>query len=497
MRRALKRIGQGIALLILLLLLFATYAILVPPSPAPLPDQAGDYLVTNVRIVDVEAGTAGRPTSVRINEGRIAAIGSQAVPASARRIDVRGAYLMPGLWDMHVHSFQASPQMHFPLFVANGVTSVRDMMDCPEPEDALIACFNDKQRWSSEVDAGRMAAPRIVEVASFYFDRPEMTAKEARRRSAEFAARGIPALKVYNNLSPQAYAAIAQIARERQVRLVGHLPKQVALVDAIAAGQKSFEHAHLFVRDCTADASSWRTGKLDSNDPVDTVERLVDGHDATACRSRFAAMRETGAWFVPTHVTREEDAQAGNPAFVNDPRLAYLDPLSRWAYRDDLTGTTNRYPGMRGRKALAAYFDLGLALTGEAHRAGVDVLVGTDTAVGGFRYHDELTHLSKAGLSNADILRAATIDAARYARLDRETGSIAVGKRADLILLSANPLDDIRSSRRIESVWLAGRLYDREALDRLLEFTREQAANPANWVRLLWGFATSGVSGEL
>ena len=200
---------------------------------------------------------------------------------------------------------------------------------------------------------------------------------------------------------------------------------------------------------------------------------------------------------MPTHVTREEDARAGDPSFVDDPRLAYLDPLSRWAYRDDLGGTTGAFPGSRGTKALQDYFALGLALTGEAHARGVRVLVGTDTAIGGFRYHDELEHLARAGLSPADVLRAATLEAARYSGQDATAGSIAVGKRADLVLLAADPLEDIANTRRIRAVVHGGRLYDRSALDAQLAFVKGQAGAPHMWAKLVWGFLRSSVSAEL
>lgn len=125
------------------------------------------------------------------------------------------------------------------------------------------------------------------------------------------------------------------------------------------------------------------------------------------------------------------------------------------------------------------------------------VLVGTDTANGGFRYHDEMALLVRAGLSPAEVLKAATIDAARYARLDRRFGTVAVGKRADVVLLHANPLTNIGNTRRIGAVLIDGRLYDRDRLDAQLSFVREQANSVSNWLKLLWGFAASSVSGEL
>ena len=208
-------------------------------------------------------------------------------------------------------------------------------------------------------------------------------------------------------------------------------------------------------------------------------------------------MVEAQAWFVPTHVTREEDARAADPDFLEDPVLDYLDPLSRWAWNDDRSATRDTFQGRRGRNALSSYFDMGLDLTGKAHDRGVPVLVGTDSPLGGFRYHDEMAHLVRAGLSPAEVLKAATIDAARYAGEQDTAGTIEPGKRADFILLTANPLDSIANTKRIDAVVQSGRLYDRARLDALLAFTRGQAGAPHNWAKLIWGFLWSSVSSEL
>lgn len=492
-RATIKWLGVSIALILGLVVV----GILWPVANAPLPDKARDRLITNARIVDVERGVAGPPTSVLIRDGVIAAVGSGVAPNGLAVLDARGGYLVPGFWDMHVHTFQTSPQLHLPLFVANGVTGVRDMMDCPGPSDSLIACVDDKRRWTRKAEAGTLATPRFVEVASFYFERPEIRPAEVTMFASTYKARGLDALKVYNRIPRAAYFQLAEAAERLNMRLVGHLPKAVSLDEAITAGQVSFEHAHLFPRHCFASAPAWRSGALNGLSPVLVAERVVREYDAAACARGFAAMRAAGTWFVPTHVTREEDARAGDPAFRNDPRLAWLDPLSRWAYRDDLAGTVASHPGERGRDALQRYFEHGLQLTGQAHRAGVPILVGTDTAIGGFRYHDEMALLVRAGLSPAQVLKAATIGAARYARADDRFGTIAVGKRADIVLLRANPLTDIRNTRRIRAVMIDGRLYDRDRLDAQLAFVRDQANSVSNWLKLLWGFAASSVSGEL
>lgn len=468
-----------------------------PRLPAPLANDADGIVIENVRVIDVEAGSVGKPTSVVLSNGRITSIGQTEPPPGLAIIDGEGRFLAPAYWDMHAHTFQHSPQVDFPLWVANGVLNIRDMMDCPNETDSLIACASDKRRWNAQVDAGAIAAPRIVGTTSYYLERPTLTPAEVTALSETYQRRGLDALKVYNRLSRAAYLRAATEARRRSMRLVGHLPKAVSLTEALAAGQSSFEHAHIFARHCFRRADDWRVGRLDAMAPTELVDAIVTEYDPVACEAAFSSMQRSGAWFVPTHVTREEDARAADPRFALDPRLMYLDPLSRWAFMDDLAGNRAAYPGPRGAAALRAYFDHGLRLTGAAHKAGVRVLVGTDTALGGFRYHDEMAHLSRAGLSPADVLRAATIDAARYAGLEGASGSVSIGKRADLVLLDADPFVRIENASRVHAVFIGGRLYDRQQLDALLSFARGQAEAPHNWAKLLWGYVRSTVAADL
>ena len=489
-----RKVAAATGLVLLLALLLLAVAILWPVAAAPLPYPAQSWVLRNVRVVDVERGAASHPLAVTVRDGIIASVGD--ADPGLPSFDARGAWLVPGFWDMHVHSFQLSPQLHLPLMLANGVTGVRDMMDCPEPRDSLIACAADKREWNRAAAAGTMASPRFVSVASYYLEGPALTTGQVTARARAAAARGVDELKVYNRISPAAYRHASQEARRNGLRLVGHLPKAVALDEALAAGQRSFEHAHLFARHCFDGAGAWRAGRLDGGDPVSLARRMVASHDPAVCSRAFTAMKAAGATFVPTHVTREEDARAGEAAFLRDPSLAFLDPLSRWAWRDDRAATRAAYPGAAGEAALRAYFEHGLRLTGAAHRAGVPILVGTDSGPAGLRYHDELALLVRAGLTPAAALRAATIDAARYSGLDAQFGTIESGKQADLVLLDANPLADITATRRIRAVAIAGRIYDREGLDRLLVFSRGQAARPDMPVKLLWGFARSGVASD-
>lgn len=489
-------IGAGTAMSVLV----AVFLLCVwwPVAQAPLPDQANTRLIRNARIIDVQHGRVGAPADVLIKNGHIVQIGPDVqADADVPILDAGGRYLLPGFWDMHTHAFQLSPQLHFPLFVASGVTGTRDMMDCPHENDSLIACVAEKRRWTELAATGRITAPRFVQVASFYFEDPAMTPAQAAQRASVYKRRGVDTLKVYNRIAPATCLQLASEARRLHMPLVGHLPKAISLDEALQQGQRSFEHGHLLTRHCFSDAARWRSGALDHIDPVQLAERVIEGHDAAACAQAFESMRMAGSGWVPTHVTREEDARATDPTFLGDPRLVYLDPLSRWAYADDLAATASRYPGKRGSAALQRYFNHGLGLTAAAHRAGVTVLVGTDTALGGFRFHDEMALLVGAGLSPAQVLRAATLDAARFVGKEQQHGSVEVGKVADLVLLDADPLDDITNTRRIYAVVLGGRLHDRPRLDDLLGFVRDQTRSPAVWAKLIWGFLRSPVSAEL
>lgn len=496
-RRGRRRWLKGLAVILLAPPLLFSAALLWPLPAPPLPETGNSRVITNVRVVDVAKGQASEPTTVTLRNGMIAAVGEGAYDTALPVLDAGGRWLLPGFWDMHTHGLQLSPQLQFPLMLANGITGTRDMMDCPRPTDPLIACVADKRRWTTQAIAGQQAAPRFVQVASFYFEDPTLAPEDVAERARAYTARGVDALKVYNRLRADSYQRLATEARQLHRPLVGHLPKAIALQEALRAGQHSFEHAHLFARHCFDQAAAWRNGMLDDVDPTALAERMVGGYRPSTCNEAFALMQASGAAFVPTHVTREEDARARDPAFIDDPRLAYLDPLSRWAWRDDLQATIARYPGLRGEHALKTYFDHGLALTGAAHRAGVSVLVGTDTVLGGFRYHDELQLLRRAGLSQAEVLRAATLQPARHLDLQARHGSVEVGKAADLVLLDGNPLQDTANTRRVHAVLLAGHLYDRPRLDALLAYARKQARSPAVMARLLWGFATSPVSSEL
>ncbi|QIG52989.1 amidohydrolase family protein [Altererythrobacter sp. BO-6] len=472
--------------------------VLWPQAAAPLPAKHDIVLIDGASIVDVESGTAGSPTRILVREGEIIAIDPNlTAPANAHRIDASGQWVMPGLWDMHSHSWQVSPQLHLPLQLAHGVTSVRDMMGCPEDEDPLVACHEDKRRWSDLAENGTMASPRFVADASFFYEDASLGPGAVRERVRSDKSRGITLLKVYNRLSASAYDALVESGAEHDLAIVGHLPKSVALDHAVSSKQRSFEHGRIFIEGCFADAALWRAGAFDDLARPVVLHRMLERRDAAYCETQMARMAQQELAFVPTLVTREEDARADEPAFMQDPRLEFADPLSRWAYGDDAGSTLETYASAQDRTLLDRALQQAKADTLAAYRAGVPVFAGSDTIIAGPRLHDELALLADAGLSNAEVLRAATLDPARFMGREESLGSIEVGKRADLILLSAHPLADIRNAQKIAGVMLNGHYFGATKLTELKQFVIRQANHPANWARMVWGFLTSPVGSSL
>lgn len=407
--------------------------------------------------------------------------------------------LIPALWDMHTHIYKFSPLLDMPLYIGYGVTNVRDMMGCPRRDDPFIACSEDKSRWTREAVAGQLVGPRVLGHASFMANGPAVldrlkgvpdffataTPEQARKFVRHFAGK-TDSIKVYNDIPRQAYFALVEEAKLRGMDVVGHRPRAITAIEA-AENQKSIEHARFILHESfsgsaqlreLAGTSQWRENRRE----------ILDKHDPQMAQAIFAAMKRSGTWYVPTHLTRRVDAYADDPLIRDDPLLRYLHPLMKWQWMEDVNGLIQEDPSHEARQTYREFYKKGLELTGAAHRAGVKVLVGTDYIVAGATVHDELQQLVLAGLSPADALRAATLSPAEYFGLEEEYGEVAVGMAADLILMNKNPLADISNTLSIESVIFNGNLYDRDALNDISRHVQRQARSWTVACKILWRF---------
>ena len=481
------------------------------PLPAAEPVVTGHPVAfVGATVVDVERGVSVPGRTVLVERGRIAAVGPDggvALPPRTRRVDARGRYLIPALWDMHAHVFAVSPLLDLPLYVAYGVTGVRDLQSCPREGDPFISCPEDKRRWTREAEEGRRVGPRIVYTTSFMANGPGMrerisgvprfygteTPEEARAFVRHFAAQGVDGIKVYDRLPREAYFALAAEARRLGLEVVGHRPHAVSAVEAAAAGQRSVEHARVFLHEAYPGSAALRAA-AGTERWREERQRMVDEHDPAMAQEIFAAFVAHGTWYVPTHLTRWRDAYADHPAVREDTLLRYLHPLMKWQLTEDLDATLTADSSAEARRGYRDFYLKGLELTGAAHRAGVKVLAGTDYVVAGADLHRELVQLVAAGLSPAEALRTATLNPALYLGMEREHGSISPGKVADLVLLDADPLRDIRNTQRIRAVVFNGNLYDRRALDGLHAAVRARARSGSVGCKLLWRFVRQPAS---
>lgn len=444
--------------------------------------------IENVAVVDVVRGEIVEPRTVLIVEGRVAAMGEPdavSIPAGAVRVDGRGCYLMPGLVDMHVHLFNDASRRPpndwaFPLFVANGVTGIREM----RTEASSMATV---EGWRTKAARGEIIAPRVLAAGLAVSgenapDTGAATGTAARRQVREAKAAGADFLKIFSGVREPQYRAIIDEARALHMPVCGHIPSEVSLLEGASAGQRSNEHLTQVYEACSDKEKHW----FDARKGLERIEleklrerqerEVLESFDQSACDSSAADLAWTNQVQVPTLTLAYFESRGTPKNFRDDPRWRYLraDEQARWE-RIFKEG----YPAA-GDKLAARRWEISRQIVKTLHGAGVRILAGSDAPMPqvypGLSLHKELELLVEAGLSPADALRAATIGPAEFLGLSESEGSIAVGKRADLLLLDGNPLADITQTQRIRAVVLDGRLLQRADLDRLLETARDTEA---------------------
>jgi imidazolonepropionase-like amidohydrolase len=471
---------------VLICALFAFAASLVaqtPPAPA-----ARTLVLTHANVVDVAAGSVRRDADVTIRDGRIASVapsGKSAAAADVRTIDATGKFLIPGLVDMHIHWYD---QRYLGLFIANGVTTVRQMWGFPM-----------HLAWRKQIDAGALLGPRFV-ISSPIVDGPNpvwpnsVVAADAAAGKAvveQMKRDGYDFVKVYSRLPRDAYFAIAKTSKDLGIPFAGHVPSQVSALEASDAGQRSIEHnTGILVASSSAESQLREDGiRLLSGGEAgrgipperrqairNLNEQLLSTFDAAKAAALFARFVKNDTWMCPTLTVLRSMASLDDAAFTSDPRLEYMPKQMRdsWNPANDPRNATKTAADYAVERRV---YRKQLEIVGAMNRAGVKIIAGTDVlnpfVFPGFSLHDELALLVEAGLTPAQALRAATLAPAQYLGAEKVSGTIEPGKNADLVLLEGNPLDDIGNTKRIAAVVTRGRLLDRGELDTLLAQARK------------------------
>ena len=411
--------------------------------------------LAHVTVIDGRSTTPQHDMTVVVRGNRIAAIGpadSMNVAGIATVIDGRGKYLIPGLWDMHVHTVMPGGRQVLALYIANGVTGVRDMAgDWP----TLVA-------WRRAIANGTLVGPRMVTSGPYLeggdVPIPHLTVKtpaDAQPAVDSLIRLGVDFIKVHSQLTRESYFAIARAARARGVTFVGHVPRSVGAADASDSGQRSIEHLLTIPNECSSQDSV-------ALEPRFTVQSALGRCTSADLKPLFAKLVRNNTWVVPTLTAQLEVALWPTRALPGDSFARYLpDSLQRFVAEifpmpPDVPPNADQV----GRRLFAKR----VAITGALHRAGVHVMPGTDAplrnSAPGFGLHQELAYFIQGGLTPFEALRSATLEPARFFGMLDSLGTVETGRLADLVLLDANPLDDIANARRTSAVLANGRLFD-------------------------------------
>jgi hypothetical protein len=433
-------------------------------SGAAAPDVT---ILTHATVID-GTGAQARPDATVVLVGdRIAAVSAHGdVPTAAgvRVVDLRGKYVLPGLWDSHTHFFDWEP-VYPPLFLANGVTGIRVMWGFPEMYEVR-----------DRIKAGITPGPPRVVIASSLIDGPYSywaplatevrTEAEAREAVRQAKRDGADFVKVYSYLGRDTFTAIADEARALGISFAGHVPDRVPATLASDLGQRSFEHRYgLFIATSAREEEIRRDIDALPADPagawfaqIRTWERLAaDSYSPSRAAALFERLARNGTRLSPTLTVLQTFAEPAE-SHLDDPRLRYFPEWLRSYWEQSIR---LRAPSTPEQLAVQrAYFQAFSRLVVTAHEAGVEVVAGTDAGnpycFPGFGIHDELALLVAGGLTPMRAIQSATRDAATFVGLGGCAGTVTPGKVADLLILDADPLADIRNTQKIHAVVAAG-----------------------------------------
>ena len=422
--------------------------LLIISLPTMLVAQSQPLVFNHVTVIDMTGALPKSDMRVVIQGNRIVAVGKSSkirIPKAALVIDASALFLIPGLWDMHAHlgdeDFDKSS--YLPLFIANGITGIRLMRGLPE-----------HHLWRKEIESGTLLGPRMM-IASQRIDEAQTFATQAREAVRKAKLEGADFFKVYDNLPREGYFALMDEAKRLNLPVEGHVPASITAKEAAEAGQKSIEHL---------------TGLDEAKSDNRQAETLI------------AVFRKNHTWQCPTIIMRSNYASLDDSSFADDPRLKYVKPSWRegWLKMTREAGQTPPGEWLKRKELIRKE----KALVGKMQKAGIRVLAGTDDAnpysYPGFSLHDELMMLVEAGLTPMQALQAATANAAEFFNKLDSLGTIQRGKIADLVLLDANPFENIRNTKRLNAVVVNGRYFAKEALQKMLADVEAAAKRKRN-----------------
>jgi len=437
-------------------------------------------IFTNVNVVNTRDGGIQRNMTVLIKKERITGIAKVGFVGQGRNIQIinaNGKYMIPGMWDMHVHSAFVSPawdeRVIYPLYIANGVTGVRDMGGDPDVLEGR----------RTRIETGELLGPHMVLAGPFLAaGKSDLqtiavnTPEDARRAVDTVKSRRADFVKILSDIPRNSYFAIADEAAKQKIPFAGHVPYSVSAREAAAAGQRSIEHLSGILLACSSREEELRGQGLTAlaNRDYATYQSLAPQimatYDQAKARALFLQIVHSNTWQVPTLVWTQAGSGIDDPNLEADPRLKYVPNSVRGQWNPAMLREKTSPEELAGLKAEAAR---DVELVNAMHAARVQFMAGTDGpdpyVFPGFSLHDELVWLVRSGFTPLQALQSATLNPAMFLAKVENYGVAEKERVADLVLLDANPLEDIRNTRKIFGVVVGGKYYSREALDTMLQ----------------------------
>jgi imidazolonepropionase-like amidohydrolase len=462
----------------LLLLLFSLFLGAAPLCAQQHWNLEETLVITDVNVIDVRTGEVRPDQVVVIERNRITTVGSKGTryPRNAPTVNAKGGYLIPGLWDMHVHLvfgdwFPLAQEISLPLFIANGVTSVRDMGS----ELGTVQAFR------NQIENGELLGPRIL-TSGPMLDGPKprfpsslaiATPDDGRRAVDELKRRGVDFIKLQSLIPADAVMAIADEARKEELPFEGHVPDAVRAEDMSAAGMRSFEHLIGIFEGSSPAEAEFLTG-------TKTESKFLSTYDPARAAALAAILAKNQTWQCPTLVWERGGNLIDVTDYSKDPRAKYVPAYWKDNTWKKMIDEVRAGFGTDDLATRRKFLDKELEVVQMLHKAGVPFLAGTDTPPGvyifpGFSLHEELQRFVAAGFTPLEALQTATLNPARFFGMEDQLGTVAMGKMADLVLLDANPLADIANTQKIAAVIVNGRYFSRNDLQRMLQKVEESA----------------------
>ena len=462
----------------------------------------GDLIITDINVIDVNNGDINSNMDVVIKGDKITSILKHRTNITYKAKDVINGtdkYLIPGLWDMHTHTWWAYEDF-FPLLIANGVTGIREMFGDLETITKI----------RSEIKYGDLIGPKIYTSgpivdgkfptwdSSDIADTPEEGRKIVRKQKAD----GADFIKVYFSLEKEVYFAIIDEAKKQNISVCGHLPAKVTLEEALNSGHKSLEHFFGILDNCSDTEElmridSLRKSKFDGKFFYKRLKHIVDTHNPEKINETVDLVANSNTWISSTLVVSKGAIRNIDPAYLNDTRVKYMPEfaITNWEIEKDsiVSEITQMTLNIENE-----YYNKMIKLHKPLKDRNVNFLAGSDYpnpyTYPGFSLHEELQiFVEEAGFTPLEALQTATLNPAIFMEKEEAFGTVEIGKLASLLILNKNPLEDINNTTSIDAVILSGQYFNGDELRLTMEDIATKNNLPKIWKKIHFSINSDGI----